>query len=444
MKINKYEINGSNVAACQIKQLRIVSVVLYIKAGAWFENRKTEGGYFHFLEHLMMTGTKKFKSRQEIAIYKEKFGISCGASTGNKNMSFWFDFPDVHLKEGFNLIEEIIFKSTINFDNVNNELSIIEQEYNDSWNSPYKKFSAKIGEHLGGEDCNLNNQILGTPQTLKLAKRKDLQKLYRRYFVPTNIFWGVSGNFVVKELELILNKIIPIIEAKMTETDVKVINYQPEYGKIEFKSKTEQPEVRLIWQLPSIKKLGLIKKFSLNKFNYIFGSGNNSALFMRIRQEMGLTYGIYSHFWNWPNVSFLEISFATSMAKIETVIKETDLILKKLIDEPIDESRIKRVGNYMDLKTIMSFSSPHEVADALAWDLYENNQVMTPEQINNLAHKANFEETQKWLKDNLDEEKMLTAVMIPEDYRKVAERIITPKRINNRYSRIMERCKSPF
>lgn len=414
MKIEKFNINGSKIAAYKVSGVRMISVSIAIKAGAWYEN-KDQAGYFHLLEHLVLNGTKKFKSFKEVTEYKEKYGISNNAATSGRWMEFWFDFPDIYLKESMELVEEVLFNSTINFENIKNELSIVEQEYFDSWSSPYKKFNVEIGKKLAGKECNLVNEVLGSPETFKKASQDKLRKIYKDFFKAERMCWGFSGNYKINELKEVLKKIIPENKEIKKVEEMEIKNFQPEMGKILFENKIEQPYIRIIWQIPAICKLPMSKRYGLNTFNYLLGDGSNSALFTKIRQDKGLVYRINSDLWDWPNVSHLEIYASTDKSKIDTVILESQKILDELINKPIDGERLKRALNYLDLKTLMSYSSPSKIAGNLAFSLLFDNDVYTPKKIIEMAHRAKIENIQAWLKKYVDSKKQLVAVMISNE-----------------------------
>jgi predicted Zn-dependent peptidase len=293
MRIFNKNIRGSKIAGYQIKAVRMVSVTVIVKAGSQYEN-KNQQGYFHLLEHLMMTGTEKFGSFKELSNYQEEHGIRMGATTSRNQMVFWFDFPDIYISESLILIEEILFHSKINFDNIENEISIIEQEYNDCWNNPYNRFNFEIEKRLAGEECNLINDVLGTPESIKTATRKELTGLYKKYFQPNNMCWGISGNFDWNKIGKLLNKIIPSKNTQKKETKFVIKNWKPSFEKIIYKSRIEQPYIWIYWQMPSSEKYSMTKKYGLNLFNYMIGSGKHSFIVNRIRQELGLAYGIGS------------------------------------------------------------------------------------------------------------------------------------------------------
>ena len=63
----------------------------------------------------------------------------------------------------------------------------------------------------------------------------------------------------------------------------------------------------------------------------------------------------------------------------------------------------------------MSFSSPAKIASTLSFSLFNNGDVYTPKKINEIAHRAKIETTQKWLKKYLDPKKKLVAVMVSNE-----------------------------
>jgi predicted Zn-dependent peptidase len=414
MRIHNLSVRGSKIAGYQIKALRMISVTVMVKAGAWYEN-ENQSGYFHLLEHLMMTGTDKFGSLKKLTDYKEEYGISFGATTSRDRMDFWFDFPDIYLKESLELIGELLFHSNINFENIKNEISIIEQEYNGCWNNPYKKFDATVEKRMAGKNCNLINEVLGEPQNIRRATRNDLKEIYKRYFQPQNMCWGIAGNFDWKETVKLFREVIPKPIYKKRIVDITVKNWSPSFGKVIFKNKINQPYVRIIWQMPSSDKFSMTKKFGINLFNQMLGYGSSSQIVTRIRQELGLAYSVGSGCWTWPNCSFLDIDVSTDTKKVDLVISEIERVVNEFLFKEIEQEKFKKALRYIDLSTLMSFSSLTKISGRLARFLFYDKKVYTPKQTIALAHKMNIVKIQKWFRENIKKEKQIVAIMTAEN-----------------------------
>ena len=415
MRIRQIIINGSKIAGYQIKAVRMVSVTVKVRAGSWYESGNQKG-YIHLLEHLMMTGTEKFSNLKEINDYKENYGISFGATTFRDRMSFWFDFPDIYLKEAIYLIGQVLFHSKINFDNIKNELSIIEQEYFGVLNNPYERFKTIVEKKMVGKNCNLASEVLGEPKSIRRATQEDLRKIYKQYFQPQNMCWGIAGNFDWKQTAKLLRQIVPQTANKNEKAEFVINDWKPSFGKIVYKSnKIDQPYIRINWQLPSFEKFSLIKKFGIYLFDQMLGHGSNSLIFTRIRQELGLTYSVGSDCWTWPNCSFLDIDVSTDTKKVDRAIYEIERVVDEFLTKEISQEKFKRTLRYMDLSTLISFSSPAKISTRLARSLFYDKKVYTPKQTIALAHKINIEKIQKWFRSNISLEKRLVAIMMPEN-----------------------------
>jgi len=413
MKVKNIKIGGSRIATYKITAIRMLSVTVLVDAGAWYE-KENESGCFHLLEHLMMTGTEKFSSFTKISQYKEKFGIRCGASTSRNNMEFWFDFPDIYLKEGFELVGEILFHSKVNFDNYQNEIAIIKQEYLDAYDDPYKKFGQKIERKMVGEKCNLINDVLGEPENFMKATQTDLKGLYQMFFSPNRMCWGISGNYKYEELLKILNKIIPHKKIESKE-EFKVKNFEPSYGQLIIESnKIQQASGRMIWQLPEIDKEDAKTKCSLNMINYLIGNSANSILFHRIRQELGLVYRINSTYWYWPSVSYFEIYFSCEKENVDRVMSESLKLLNEFLGHEIGKEKYLTSRNYLDLGTFMSFSSPTKISYNMAASLFYENKAQSASEINREAHKINLNKFREWMRKNMDEKKTMKVSVLPK------------------------------
>jgi len=413
MKVNNFKINGSKIAAYKISGVRMISVSVLVKAGAWYE-KENEAGLFHLLEHLMMTGTKKFPSFKDISEYKEKYGINCGASTSRSKMGYWFDFPDIYLEEAFELIKEILFYSRVNFDNFNNESEIVRQEYLDAWNDPYRKIDNEIENKFIGKGCNLINDVLGKPEIFMSVKREKLKSLYESFFKPERMCFGISGNYKHENLVKILKNSIPKTLNK-TVTELEIKKFSPNYGTLRIRdNKIKQASGRIIWEINKIEHKDLITNYSLNMLNYLFGSGPNSALFYRIRQEKGLVYQINSTYWNWPNSSYFEIYFSCEEKKINEVITESLAVLDRQLNNKISSEKHQQVMRYLNLGTLMSFNSPSKIAYKLASSLFYEGKALSAKEINKIASGIDLNDYQKKFREQINKNQKLEVSILPK------------------------------
>ena len=105
-------INKTKVVLFPIKSVRSVEIDITMKCGSWYETGENWGA-FHFLEHMILQGTKKFPSSEKISEFTKENGIHYNAFTSREKISLPLNIPDVNLNKGLQILEEVIFNPII-------------------------------------------------------------------------------------------------------------------------------------------------------------------------------------------------------------------------------------------------------------------------------------------------------------------------------------------
>lgn len=133
--------------------------------------------------------------------------------------------------------------------------------------------------------------------------------------------------------------------------------------------------------------------------NEILGGFFGSRLMKNIREDKGLTYGIYSGRYNSRGQGYFMISSDVQKAKRAEALEEIYKEVNKLVDEKVSEEELSLVKNYMAGTFMMSINSYISLTDYMKqlylnefeWDYYDtyisrvNN--VTAEDVQNMAKK---------------------------------------------------------
>ena len=109
-------------------------------------------------------------------------------------------------------------------------------------------------------------------------------------------------------------------------------------------------QANLVWGHEGVSRTPNPDFYALQVMNYILGGGGFvSRLMDSIRDNLGLTYGIYSHFEaraEQPG-SFQEIGLQTKNQKANQAISEVQKELKKFLDEGITPTELAEAKAYL-------------------------------------------------------------------------------------------------
>ena len=207
--------NGLRVYLIPRKDIRSFYATFNVKYGSNILNFKLDGekvkipkGTAHFLEHKMF---EQESGETPFDFYSSR-GIDCNASTNNNKTNYLFSGNDF-FEECLEYLLDYVQKPYFTDQNVEKEKGIIEQEilmyedeptqklYDRSFFNTYSKHSVRYS--VGGKVSDI-----------KQITKEILDKTYKAFYQPKNMFLVISGNFDVK-------KAIKIIENNQSKKNLE-------------------------------------------------------------------------------------------------------------------------------------------------------------------------------------------------------------------------------
>jgi predicted Zn-dependent peptidase len=404
-----FKINQAKIVLYPIKQFPTVHINIFIKAGSWYEPG-TQWGAFHYLEHLIFQGSKRYTTNQELENIKQNHGINFNGSTGGSDMNFYLSLPDFKIKPALEIIDQFIFHPTFNSINFPRELSVIAQEYYKYWDNPYNRFYQKSNENILGEDNFLNRNGIGQPEFIKGLSQNDLIKLHSQYFQPQNITISVTGNFdsekIKKSLDKILNQKVNDFTPKLSKTSFNIkqknFNYQ---------DKTERSDIFFSWVTKN--KFSYQEKICLNMASFIFARSTNSILFQKLRQEQGLVYDINSNFTHSKDINFFEI---WSSSEDKNINRITDIIqseVKKFLQSGIEIKKFNQIRQFMNYRTLMGNDSVSRISYDIGRQLFYDGKIRLPQEVVDIANDITLHKFMTTIKKIIIPQETIISTLTP-------------------------------
>lgn len=169
----------------------------------------------------------------------------------------------------------------------------------------------------------------GTRHGLETIKRVDLIEFHRRYYVGENASLAIVGDLNLAEAKIYAEKISQYLRSgKMAEAlpGPEVIDGST----IRLVFDTEQTQIKIGMPLLDYHDPDF---YALHLGNHILGgSGGHSWLMQKIREERGLTYGVYSYPLALETAGPYQISMQTRNHQAEEALNLLDETLADFID----------------------------------------------------------------------------------------------------------------
>lgn len=418
MKVKIYE-NGLRVFFDKREDSRSATVGIWVASGSENENEKNNG-ISHFIEHILFKGTTK-RTGFEIAEGMDEIGASYNAYTTKEYTYFYVKALDYQLIRAADILFDLFKNPRLDEKDIETEKGVIIEEIAMCEDDPSEK-CFDVNEKGVFEGSGLAFEILGTKDTVSAMKKEDFVSYMKKYYVPERTVIGVCGNFREEELEEKIKEYF----AKDINTDNPIkadkAPYNPDVRTLE--KTTEQTHILMSFRGISIRHEDL---YPLQICSFVLGQGPSSMLGRRIREELGLVYGIESFLLRFLSGGTIDISMSLAPSSEEKAIRETLSIVSSFKDT-VTERQVTIAKEKLASSFIMSREHPQSRFSATGYNMLLLNEEITDDSIIEGVRAVTLEDVKRVAEKYFDISQMsFTAVgkvSDKEKYRKIIDEFI--------------------
>lgn len=368
--------NGLTILKIPIPAARSVLVDFFVKTGSRQETPR-QNGISHFLEHLFFKGSRKYPSAQALSHALDAIGAEYNANTGKEHTQFYIKAAKKHFTFIFEVLTDMLQNPLFAEEEIEREKGVIIEEINMYEDTPMRHVEDLLEETMW-PDHPLGRNIAGTKKVIRSIMRRDIQNYVRTFYQPSNMIVGVAGAYDDKKLGRLLrlhwegmkNHQFPHWE------NAKRIQKRPAL-KIQHK-KTEQNHLAFGFRSYHYNHPRYVPQIVLAA---ILGGGMSSRLFTEIREKRGWAYYVKASPTSYQDTGLFAIQAGVRVGALSKVVDTVMRELSRLRTEPVEESELKKVKEY--LKGTMTLSL-EEKETKLAWYLEQmafRRKVLEPEKI---------------------------------------------------------------
>jgi predicted Zn-dependent peptidase len=279
--------NGIPVVIENMDYLRTVSFGVWVRVGSAFENVENNG-MSHFLEHMFFKGTNK-RSAKNLADDMAVIGGNLNAATTKEYTSFYVTTLDEHINAAIDIVSDMLISSRFDEDDFEREKSVILEEIMMYDDSPEDVVHERLQQTVW-KNHPLGFLISGEADVVKGFTRDSLVDFYKTHYVADNMIISVAGKINEEKLMESLERGF----GKVNGGSNRFFLTTPEYNKSMYVEEKDIEQVHMNLAFPGTT-VNSDKKYAFAVANSILGGSDNSRLFQHIREEMGMTYSIYSY-----------------------------------------------------------------------------------------------------------------------------------------------------
>lgn len=364
--------NGIPVVMEQIKNVRSVSLGIWVKVGSRNEPPKLNG-ISHFLEHMFFKGTKK-RTAADIAVAIDSLGGDLNAFTSKEGTTFYIKVLDEHLQRGVELLTDVFLRSTLPEDEMEKEKGVITEEINMVEDTPddyiHDLFSSSVWGRAG-----LGQPIVGKKETVKSLSRDDLVGHIRKYYGTSDTVVACAGNFDPDRLLAMLRKGL----GRLRRGSVPETGPPPTFSpKIQVVGR-DLSEVHICLGIKGIAQASP-DRYALLLLNTVLGSGYSSRLFQEIREKSGLAYTVYSFLSSYVDTGLWGVYVGTGKKHVNTVIEKT---VGEIYGLPgsLTETELQRAKDQLKGSLVLGLEVTSRRMQSLATQLIYYGRYYSPSEI---------------------------------------------------------------
>jgi zinc protease len=388
--------NGLRVSLLEDHKLPTFSMQMYFNGGG-LADPEDKRGLAMVTATQLREGTKQRSSREiaeQLATLGASFSSSAGPASGESVISVTglSDNVDQTLAIVADVVRNPAFPaSELDKFRARFLAQLQIQRANPGFQAQEQFMRAIYGEHPGA-------LVVPSEAVIKGLTSADLAAFHAARYRPNNAFLIAHGDIGLKELVAKLeHRFGDWAKADLTKTTPPPPK-GPKKARVLLVDRPGSVQTSLWLGSLGIER-GSDDYFAVLVMNHILGGGPASRLFMNLREDKGLTYGVYSSFTGTTFPGVVVASTDVRTAVTEDAMRELDLELQRIANEPVSERELTNARRALIGRFALSLDSPASLMGNLAtqkiyklpadyWDTYPQRvEAITPADIQRVAKK---------------------------------------------------------
>lgn len=349
--------NGLTVVTQRLKGYKSVSVGVWVKAGSSFESQ-SDNGMAHFIEHMVFKGTRN-RSAAQIAIEIDAVGGEMNAFTAKECTCFYTKTLSGDLDLALDLLSDMMLNPTFDPDHIELEKTVIQDEIN-----MYEDASEEIANDLIHEvlygDHPLSLPVLGTKESVSKFNQVSVFDFFNRFYRANNMVLSIAGDFDPEQIESQVTRYFERIPEKL-DLSLKTIPSPTQNWTYGFKQKDFE-QVQVVIAFPGIP-FDHKMSYNMSLLNQFLGGSNSSMLFQEVRENLGLTYSIFSEPTFYDEIGMLEISFGVSKEKMSETLSAIISVILELKSRIFTDQEIEHGKNHLKGSFVLGMEGSDQYMD---------------------------------------------------------------------------------
>ncbi|MFT5505621.1 MAG: zinc protease [Gammaproteobacteria bacterium] len=397
--------NGMMVFFNQSKALPLVDFQLSFRAGSAYDGELP--GLAGLTNALLIDGYKNINA-QQVAVNIESLGARIGYGTSRDRA--WMSLRSLsysdHLEPAVKLFANIVSEPAFPEDALERDRKNLLSGLKERLNQPSALADYEFNRALyKGHPYQYGSS--GHELSVEKISRNDLLFFHRRLYVSANANLAISGDLSLSEAKIYAELIAkPLNRGERSNPVPPVSPTLAQTDHYSFESK--QTHIRI--GLPVLRRDNP-DYYALKLGNQILGGSAQSWLMQSLREEQGLTYGVYSHFSAYESRGPFQISLQTQNENVDRVLASLKLLMTKFIENGPSEVELEAAKKNLTGSLALSQDSNRKINSQLAFIGFYDLELNYLEVYKNKIRSIDVEEIRSAFRQYLKMDHLLTVTV---------------------------------
>jgi zinc protease len=307
--------DGLTVIVKEDHSAPVASVQAWCATGSINEDERLGAGLSHILEHMLFKGTKT-QSNSAIAQKIQDVGGYINAYTSFDRTVFWIDVPKAGVTTAIDVLSDAMMNSTLPPDEYLKEQEVIRREFAMGFDDP-DRMAGQLLFATAYQRHPYRLPVIGQIEVYNQLTQEQVMQYYKSRYVPNNLTFVIVGDVNASQVRQQLTDFFKTYPEKSLKP-VYIPTEPPQLGQREAHQEfpTELTRLSLAWHVPEVTHPDVP---ALDLFSSILGEGRSSRLYRKVRDELGLAYGVSAFSYTPGDPGLLGVDATVEPAKRDAV-----------------------------------------------------------------------------------------------------------------------------
>ncbi len=393
----------------QLINFRRIGSPLYIKcmfvAGSRFDHID---GISHFLEHLLVAGTKKFPTKNILSSYIENHGGYFNAQTGLETLSINISLGDPSdITTASDILKQIILNPLFNTKTIETERNSILIEIKNTKANPIKSLYDSFTS-LAFKNTPLDHSILGSESSLKEITKRDILTFYDTNILNGQIILSSSGDISIQKIEKYFNWLNKLNYSKTLNTHISTITSKQ---KISITKSLQSDFIHLIYGFKIPPVFPKNNDAGLSLIIQTLAGSRSSILMNELRYKNGLVYNINTLTNYLSNGGLWAIKTSTETKNLSKVINIINYQFSNISKKGLTSPELELTKNRITKSARLFLQTSASLVDFHTYrQFFNNNSLWTIEDYLKKIINSNTESTKKTFNNFINSDNLFLAI----------------------------------